>query len=201
MKSLLIATTNQAKFDEARAVFESLDIEILGLKDFPGITQVPETGGTFEENAVLKAKGYFAQAKIPTLADDGGLVVDALGGLPGVHSHRWLNREASDGKLVEAVLERMQSVPWENRTARLGGCMVFFDGMHLLKSENWLEGYIVERLKGEVKPGFPYRSILLVKKFGKLYRDFIPAEHDEENFRRKNLLALQPKIFEYLDGK
>ena len=198
MTKLLIATTNPAKFEETKAVLKDSDVKLLGLKDFPGIKPIPETGDSFEENAVLKAKGYFSQTGIPTIADDGGLVVDALGGLPGVHSHSWLGEGATDEELARGVLERMRDVPFEKRTARLGGFVAFFDGEHLLKSENWLEGYIAKRLEGEVKPGFPYRSILVVKKFNKLYRDFTPAEHVEENFRRKNLLALKPKVLEYL---
>ena len=201
MTKLLIATTNQAKFEEAKAVLEDSDIKILGLKDFPGIKPIPETGDSFEENAILKAKGYFLQTGIPTIADDGGLIVDALDGLPGVHSHRWLGQEATDKDMALAVIEKLKGVPHGKRTARLGGFVAFFDGEHLLKSENWVEGYIVERLEGEVKPGFPYRSILVVNKFNKLYRDLTFAEHVEENFRRKNLLALKPKIFEYLAGK
>ncbi len=200
MAELLIATTNPAKFEEAKAVLEDSDVKLLGLKDFSDIKQVPETGDSFEENAILKAKGYFLQTGIPAIADDGGLIVDALGGLPGVHSHRWLGREATDKEFALAVIEKLKGVPREKRTARLGGFVVFFDGEHLLKSENWVEGYITERLEGEIKPGFPYRSILFTKKFNKLYRDFTPVEHAEENFRRKNLLALKLQILGYLNG-
>lgn len=198
MIKLLIATTNPGKFEEAKGVLEDSSVKILGLEDFPDIKPVSETGDTFEENAILKAKGYFSQAGVPTIADDGGLIVDALGGLPGVHSRRWLGREATDKEFALAVIEKLNGVPHEKRTARLGGFVIFFDGEHLLKSENWLEGYIAEHLEGDVKPGFPYRSILLVKKFNKLYRDLTPAEHVEENFRRKNLMALKPQILEYL---
>src|SRR5271157_5736486 len=101
MKPLLIATTNPSKFAEAKLVLERDGIRILALKDFPNITTVPETEETFRENAVLKAKGYFEQTGMPTLADDGGLEVEYLGGLPGVASHRWLGHAASDEELVQ----------------------------------------------------------------------------------------------------
>ena len=136
MKKLLFGTTNAAKLDEARHVMRESGIEVLGLKDISGIRQVPETGETFEENAELKAKGYFAETGIPTIADDGGLMIDALGGLPGVHSHRWLGYDARDQELAEAVLKRLEGIPPENRTARLGGVMVFWDGEHLIKKEH-----------------------------------------------------------------
>src|SRR3989344_1437106 len=105
MRKLLIATTNPSIFNEAKGVFEEDGLEILGLKDFPQIKQIPETGETFEENAVIKAKGYFSQALIPCIADDGGLAVDYLDGAPGVHSNRWLGHPASDLVLAETLLK------------------------------------------------------------------------------------------------
>lgn len=198
---LLIATTNPSKFEEAASVLAEPGLEIVGLKDFPTITQVPEMGETFEENAVLKAKGYFAQTGVPTIADDGGLVVDALGGLPGVHSHRWLGHAATDAELANAVLERLKGVPQEKRTARLGGVIAFWDGARLLTSENWIEGTIAERLIGDIQPGFPYRPLLMILQFGKPYSDLTHEEHELVNFRRKNFKALKPKILEVLKEK
>lgn len=198
---LLIATTNPGKFEEAVSVLAESGLEIVGLKDFPNIQQVPETGETFEENAILKAKGYFTQTGVSTIADDGGLVVDALGGLPGVHSNRWLGHEATDAELANAVLERLLGVPQEKRTARLGGFIVFWDGTHLLTSECWLHGYIADRMMGEIRPGFSYRPLLIIPQFGKPYSELTPEEHQEVNFRRKNLAILKPKILECLNGK
>ena len=101
MKRLLFGTTNAAKLNEVRQVMQEDGIEILGLKDIADTQPVEETGETFEENAVLKTKGYFEQTKIPTIADDGGIMVDALGGLPGVHSKRWVEAKGFDGKFSE----------------------------------------------------------------------------------------------------
>ena len=199
MKSLLIATTNPAKFEEAKAALSSENLAILGLKDFPGIVTVEETGATFEENAILKAKGYFEQTHIPTIADDGGFAVDYLKGAPGVSSHRWLGHEATDLELANAVLEKLKGVPSDKRAARLGGFVVFYDGEHLLKQENWIEGYVAEELMGEIKPGFPYRAILMVPQFNKSYGDLTEEEHEAVNFRRKNLRELKPKILELLN--
>lgn len=198
MSHLLIATTNPAKFEEAEAVLRDLGIEIFGLRDFPNVLPVDESGATFEENAILKAKGYFAETRMPCIADDGGLVVDYLGGAPGVHSHRWLGHTASDADLASAIIEKMQGVPQEKRTARLGGCMAFYDGSHLLTRENWLEGYIAEELTGEIKPGFPYRPLLMIPRFNKSYNALTHEEHEQVNFRRKNLYALKPEILKLL---
>lgn len=200
MKSLLIATTNQAKFEEASFVLRSSGLNILGLKDFPSILAVEEIGATFEENAILKAKGYFEQTKTPCIADDGGLMIDYLDGAPGVHSKRWLGHDASDQELAQAVLGKMQGVPRDQRGARLGGLIVFWDGEHLLKQENWIKGYIADDLMGEIKPGFPYRPLLMIPQFAKPYSDLTEAEHDQVNFRRKNLEALKPQILQILSG-
>ena len=199
MRRLCIATTNPAKFEEAASVLAEEGLSLLGLRDFRDVIPVPETGNTFEENATLKAKGYFSQTKVPCIADDGGLAVDYLDGMPGAHSHRWLGHNATDQELAEAVIEKLKGVPQEKRTARLGGFVVFWDGTHLLKEENYIEGYITDRLMGEIQPGFPYRPILMISQFGKLYSVLTHEEHEQVNFRRKSLKALMPKILEILN--
>lgn len=198
MKKILIATTNPSKFLEAKSVLSDTDLEILNLKDFPNIEHVEETGDTFLENALLKAKGYFNQTGVPCIADDAGLMIDYLDGAPGVNSHRWLGREASDDDLAKAVLDKLKGVPRGKRTARLGGFAVFYNGDKIVSKENWIEGYITEGEIGEVLKGFPYRAVLMVSKFGKLYGELSEKEHEEVNFRRKNLRELKPEILNSL---
>ena len=200
MKRLLIGTTNPAKLEEAKTVLNGNGFEILGLKEFPHIEKIEESGETFEENAILKAKGYFAQTGIPTIADDGGLMVDALDGLPGVHSNRFLGYAASDEELVQGILKRLEGVPREKRTARLGGVIIFWDGAQLLRAENYIEGYIAEKPLDEIRPGFPYRPILFLPQFGKPYSALTHEEHEQADFRRKSLRELKPKILELLDS-
>ncbi len=198
MKLLLIATTNPGKLGEIKEFLADKDITILGLSDFPDIRQVEETGETFEENAALKAKGYYEQTKIPCIADDGGLMVDHLNGAPGVKSHRWMGHEATDEEQAEAILQKLKGVPLEKRGARLGGCIVFYDGYHILKRENYTEGTISDHVIGEIKKGFPYRSILIVSRFGKAYSELTDEEHEAVNFRRKNLRELVPEMLKLL---
>jgi XTP/dITP diphosphohydrolase len=198
MKKILIATTNPSKFLEARSVLNESDLEIFNLKDFSNIEHIEETGDTFLENALLKAKGYFKQTGIPCIADDAGLMIDYLDGAPGVNSNRWLGKEASDEELAKAVLDKLDGVPIERRTARLGGFSVFYNGDKIISKENWVEGYITDGKIGEVKKGFPYRAVLMVSKFGKLYGELSEEEHEEVNFRRKNLRELKPEIINSL---
>lgn len=198
MPRLFIATTNPSKFRESSEALSGGDLKILGLKDFPDVKPVPETGDTFLENALLKAKGYFLQTGVPCIADDGGLMVDYLDSAPGVHSHRFLGHEASDKELAEAILKKMEGVPKEKRTARIGGVMVFYDGEHTLSKENYVEGYIALRLMGEIKPGFPYRPIFIVSALNKPFSETTPEEDEKFGFRRKNLKELKPQILELL---
>jgi XTP/dITP diphosphohydrolase len=190
---LLIATTNPGKKREMAAAFKD-HYEVVALADMPNIVIVPETGETFEENAVLKAKGYFEQTGIPCVADDGGLMVDLLKGGPGVHSNRWLGEGATDTELAAAIVKALDGVPYERRTARLGGVLVYWDGERLLKYENQIYGHITLELTEPIEDGFPYRSILEIPQYDKLYSQLTEEEHDEVNFRRKSLAALKRDI-------
>jgi XTP/dITP diphosphohydrolase len=198
MKKLLIATTNPAKFGEMQSAFEENGIKILGLRDFPEIKIVEETGHNFEENALLKVKGYFAQTNIPCLADDGGLMVDYLDGAPGVNSNRWLGFKATDQEIAGAILKKMEGVPSEKRTARFGGVMAFYDGNNFVKEENYVEGFIAQHPVGDIKPGFPYRSIFMVAKFGRPYSELSEEEDKEVGARQRNLQAIKPRVLELL---
>jgi len=114
---LLIATSNAGKLRELRSLLVDLPLELLSLSDFPNIESVEETGATFAENASLKAAGYARQARVLTLADDSGLVVDALQGRPGVRSARYIHPDASYSKRIASLLEEVAGVSELNRTA------------------------------------------------------------------------------------
>ncbi|MDP2676201.1 MAG: non-canonical purine NTP pyrophosphatase [bacterium] len=197
MKQVLFASTNPGKVNEAKAFFEKENIEMLSLRDFSWVEPVEETGETFEENAMLKAQVYFHELQIPCIADDGGLMVDALGGAPGVHSHRFLGIEnPTTEELALGILEKMRGIPKEKRTARLGGVTVFWDGGHLAKAESWVEGYITEEVMDTIQEGFPYRPIFMIPALGKVYSKATPEERN--SFRIKNLEQLKKDILQYL---
>jgi len=168
MRPLLIATTNPAKLTEYRLLLRDLELELVSLAD-AGITDTPEeTGATFEENALIKARFYFERARTATLADDGGLEIDALGGEPGVRSHRWLNsgRDDSDQALVNEVMRRMKGVPVGRRSARLRAAtaLIYDDGGQVRErvAEAAIEGVIAERAFPLLREGFPYRAVLFM---------------------------------------
>src|SRR6266852_3257032 len=159
MRRLLIATTNPAKLAEYRLILRDIELDLVSLAEV-GITDTPEElGATFEENALIKARFYFEQARTATLADDGGLEIDALGGEPGVRSHRWLGSggDDSDDALVAEVIRRMKGVEAAQRTARIRATLALMQregGVIREKTaEGAIEGVIAERPCPEIREG------------------------------------------------
>jgi len=180
MNPLLIATTNPAKLAEYRALLRGFDLRLLSLRDAGIDAEAPEDADSFAANARLKARFYFDCAGIPTLADDGGLEVDALGGAPGVRSHRWLGREADDRALAEAVVERTAGFPAERRIARLRAAAVLIYRAHGETIERIAEaaqeGIIADHCYHEIRPGFPYRSVLFLPARGRFLAELSEEE-------------------------
>lgn len=114
----LIATRNPGKIHEFRSLLTSLPLRLRSLAEFPETTEVAETGTTFSENAVLKAKAYAEQTRIWALADDSGLEVEALGGAPGIFSARYGGETASDAERVELLLSQLSNSGANQRRAR-----------------------------------------------------------------------------------
>ncbi len=161
---LLIATTNAAKLSEYRLLLRQYPLELLSLREL-AIDEAPaETGHTFEENALIKARFYFQRAHLPTLADDGGLEVDALGGAPGVSSHRWLGPDAGDEQMASEIIRRMADVPESRRAARIRCALALVyerKGKPVEQVvEAAIEGVIARELYRPVRAGFPYRAVL-----------------------------------------
>lgn len=170
MNRLLIATTNAAKLAEYRVLLRGFGLEVLSLRDAGIDAEAPESGASFAENARIKAEFYFDRARIATLADDGGLEVDALGGAPGVRSHRWLGEGADDQTLAEEIVRRMSGVEPARRTARLkaAAALVYMEGGARRERvvEAALEGVIADRCYSRIQRGFPYRAVLIIPQRG-----------------------------------
>lgn len=197
MKKLLIATTNPGKLAEIKRFLSDLPIELVSLQDV-GITEsVEETGATFEENAKLKSAYYAKKSGLPALADDGGFEIDALGGEPGVRSHRWIDptRESGDDELIAYAFEQMKDIPQGKRGAqlRLVLALTFPDGsVHTVTDA--ARGVVPLEPSLERVAGFPYRSILFIPQIGKFYNHDLltPEETDKYNHRKRALDKLKP---------
>lgn len=198
MKQLLIATKNLGKTKEIVGFFVHEGMATKSLLDFPDIKAIEETGKTFEENAILKAKNYFELTGMPCIADDGGLEIDALHGEPGVKSRRWIGREMTDWEMVDYCLEQMKGVPPEKRTARLRAVLAFCDAEACFTDTAAIEGVLLDERPTTMDDGFPFRKLLYIPKFGKLYGDLTHEEHEQINHRREMLRRMLPRIKERL---
>ena len=195
MARLLVATTNAAKLAEYRLLLRELQLEEISLSEI-GIVETPEeSGATFAENAMIKARFYFKRAGVATIADDGGLEIDALGGEPGVRSHRWLGGgENSDRALVNEVIRRMEGVEASKRTARIRAvaALIYKDGAEVREqtAEAAIEGIIAERAYPEIRPGFPYRAVLMLPERNQYLAELGDEEEAQISQRRVALNVL-----------
>jgi XTP/dITP diphosphohydrolase len=209
MRRLLIATTNKAKLAEYRLILRDvgIEVELVSLGEL-GIFETPEeTGATFAENASIKARFYFERARIATLADDGGLEIDALGGEPGVRSHRWLGsgRDDSDQALVAEVIRRMKGVEAARRTARIRATIAL---MHeeggVIREQTAaaaIEGVIAERAYSEIRAGFPYRAVLVLPGRNCYLGELGDDEEAQISQRRIAILKLRDELERIAAGR
>ena len=197
MPKLVIASYNPAKVNEFRKLMTDWPFEVVSLNDAKIIENIDETGQTFQENALIKAKLIHSKTGLPTLADDGGMEIDALNGEPGVKSRRWKGYEMSDREMIDYTLERLQGVPWEKRTCRLKVVLcLIMPGKEPIFTDGSIEGIITEKQETPLITGYPFRSIMLIPQFDKMYADLTDAEHHQVNQRIQalNKLRVQLKI-------
>lgn len=159
MKKIFVASKNKGKISEIRSYLAPLDYELFSLIDIPDIPDIEETGSTFEENALIKAKAVYNIVKIPVLADDSGLEVDLLGGRPGVYSARYSGEGAADEKNISKLLTELGGSKFEERTARFKCIIALYDGINERLFEGTCEGNIIHYPKGT--DGFGYDPIFM----------------------------------------
>jgi XTP/dITP diphosphohydrolase len=201
-RKILVASTNPGKIAEMRAMLGE-DIEWVGLADFPNINEIKEDGETFVENARKKALGYAKQTGLWTIADDSGLVVDALGGEPGVKSARFSDAKDKDRKLLDhknmaKVLKLLEETPKEKRTARFVCCLCLASAEKILiETEGKLEGLIAEKEMGT--NGFGYDPIFFVPKLNKTVAQLSREEKNAISHRGNAIRKLKPLLKELLE--
>jgi XTP/dITP diphosphohydrolase len=198
MKKILVASTNPGKLRELREMLGE-DIEWVGLSDFPDIAEIEEDGKTFAENARKKALGYAKATGLWTLADDSGLVVDALGGKPGVESARFSGARDKDRKIVdrrnvEKLLAMLKDVPKEKRQARFVCCLCLAAPNEVLaETQGELEGVIIDEPKGE--NGFGYDPVFWVPKLKKTVAQLDSEQKNAISHRGKAIRKLKNALF------
>ncbi|MCX6760642.1 MAG: non-canonical purine NTP pyrophosphatase [Candidatus Nealsonbacteria bacterium] len=165
MKKLLIATGNQGKIREYKEIFKQLKlpIKLTSLKELGIKEKAKETGKTFRENAIIKAKLFSKLSNLPTLSDDAGIEIDYLKGEPGVKSRRWLGYELTDEEIINIALKKLEGVPKKKRSARLRAVigLNFPPSKKIYTFEGALKGFIAEKPISKRLKGYPFRSIFI----------------------------------------
>jgi XTP/dITP diphosphohydrolase len=198
--TVVLATRNAAKLRELARILGAQDdahhrgtqIRLAGLDEFPGAPDVPETGATFEENALLKARSIADYTGLPAVADDSGLCVDALNGMPGVLSARWAGGHGDDKANLELVLAQVADVPG----ARLGARFVCAAAL-VTDSGEWVvtgqvEGRLIRAPRGS--GGFGYDPIFLPEGFDQTTAEMTAEAKDAISHRGRAFRALAPFI-------
>ena len=163
LKKVVLATGNQGKVKELASMLSSLGIEVLPQSEF-AVTEVAETGTTFVENAIIKARHAAKITGLPAIADDSGLAVEALGGAPGVYSARYSGEQATDQSNIIKLLDTMADIPKEKRQAKFLCVLVFMrhadDPTPIICQGEW-QGEISTEQHGE--NGFGYDPVFWVE--------------------------------------
>ncbi len=193
MKKLFIASKNQGKINEIKFYLKDFNFEIFSLLDSPEIPDIEETGATFEENALIKAKAVFEIVNIPVLADDSGLEVDYLNGAPGVYSTRFAGDGATDKKNNAKLLAELGDIDINERTARFKCVIVLYDGVSERYFDGNCEGYITTHPKGE--NGFGYDPLFIPLGYQLTFAELDLNVKNKISHRGKALLSLK----KYLD--
>lgn len=183
INKLLIATHNIGKFKEISHGLKYLGIKVFSLKDLKIITDCEETGDTFEANAILKAKFYHDLSGLPTLGDDSGMAVDALGGEPGIHSRNWPGYRAGDKELLDMLLQKMSHVKEGSRTARFMTVAALFDGQNMIIGRGEIRGKIALKPLCEIEDHLPYSCVFVADGSDRAFSQLSKADKNKISHR------------------
>lgn len=192
MKEIVIASHNEGKVKEFRSMFEQYDISVVSLRDLDFHEEIEETGTTFEENASIKAEAIAKRFNQPVIADDSGLVIDALDGRPGVYSARYAGVEKNDDANMDKVLYELKSVHDSERTARFVSVLAIArPGNETSIVKGTCEGIIAQEKIGD--QGFGYDPIFYVPSLGKTMAQLDPKEKNQISHRSNALKELRSR--------
>lgn len=197
---IIFATGNEGKMREIRMILADLGMEILSMKEAGADPEIVEDGTTFAENARIKARAVWNCMGDIVLADDSGLVVDYLGGEPGVYSARYMGEDTSYDIKNQAIIDRLKGAGEQERTARFVSVIaaVLPDGT-VIQTEGTVEGVIAHEPAG--KGGFGYDPIFYLPEYGRTSAEIPIEKKNEISHRGKALEAMKIKLKEFLQGE
>ena len=187
---IVLASNNAHKVQELTAMLSHLPIQLISQKQW-NVPSLEETGLTFIENAILKARHACQLTKLPVIADDSGLAVDVLGGKPGIHSARYANAQLGSKEYCQRLLKDLASFPLEKRTARYHSVLVFLrhaeDSAPLIGQGTW-EGIIIDEMRGT--NGFGYDPVFYLPSRQLTVAELSPEEKNRLSHRHQALKDL-----------
>jgi XTP/dITP diphosphohydrolase len=197
--TVVLATRNAHKLDELRRILAAhgLDIDLRSVADFANAPEVPETESTFAGNALLKARAICAATGLPAVADDSGLCVDALNGMPGILSARWAGGHGDDAANLRLVLDQLSDTPDTRRGAAFvcAAAVVLPDGTERAV-EGSVDGSIIREPRGD--GGFGYDPIFVPTGYALTFAQIPAAEKDAMSHRGRALQQLAPVLRDLL---
>ena len=192
---LLVASRNQKKLAELRRVLDGAGLSgltLVSLNDVAPFDEAPETGATFEDNALVKARDAFVATGLPSVADDSGLEVAALNGMPGVLSARWSGRHGDDAGNTALLLAQLRDVPDDRRGAAfVSACALVSDSDEIVVRGEW-PGTIAREPRGD--GGFGYDPVFVPDGCERTAAQLSPAEKDARSHRGRALDLLVPAL-------
>jgi XTP/dITP diphosphohydrolase len=187
---ILLASRNAKKLAELRRILAPAlpDVEVVGLDDVPRYDEVPESGATFDENALIKAREGHRHTGLPTVADDSGLTVAALNGMPGVLSARWAGGHGDDEANLRLVLDQLRDVPDDRLDAAFVCAVAYVDGQREVVTHGRMPGRLVRAPRG--RNGFGYDPIFVPAGDERTSAELPTEEKDAISHRGQALRAL-----------
>lgn len=199
IKTILIATQNENKRKEISEILRNVEgIRLRGLEDFPFLPLLEEDGNTYRENAIKKATTLAKACNTWAMADDSGLEIDVLNGLPGIHSSRYAGPDATDEENIRKVLQELAGVPWEKRTARFMCSIALASPDHLFfVVEGSCNGYITEEPRG--RNGFGYDPIFYIPEYRQTLAEMDTLTKNKISHRARALERFKEQIIPLLE--
>ena len=194
MTRVLLASRNADKLAELRRILapELPAVQVVGLADVPAYDEVPETGATFADNALIKAREGYASTGLPTVADDSGIAVEALNGMPGVLSARWSGRHGDDDANLWLLLGQLGDTPDERLAAEFRGAVAFVDSGGEVVVDGRMPGRLIREPRGA--NGFGYDPIFVPTGHDRTSAELTAEEKDAISHRGQALRALVPHL-------
>jgi XTP/dITP diphosphohydrolase len=195
MQRIVLATRNAHTVGELRAILDELGVrvELVGVTDYPEVPDVAETELSFAGNALLKAVAVAEATGLPAVADDSGICVDALNGMPGIFSARWAGRHGDDTANLDLLLAQIADVPDEHRGARFVCAAALAEpGGRRVVEEGSIEGTLLRARRGQ--GGFGYDPVFLPRGLEVSTAELSPQEKNRISHRRRAFAALAPHL-------